>query len=58
MCTPIEVLSIMTKEAVWERALLKLINSALAVLVFVFPFEILGLCLHLENPVQSVSEFE
>lgn len=58
MCTLIEVLSIMTKEAVWERALLKLINSALAVLVFVFPFEILCLCFHLEKPVQSVSEFE
>lgn len=32
ICTLMEVLSIMTKKAVWERALLKLIKSALAML--------------------------
>lgn len=36
ICTLIEVLSLMTKKAIWERALLKLINPTLSVVLFFF----------------------
>lgn len=58
ICTFTEVLSIMTKKAICERALLKLINSAWAMLFILISIWNTVSLHSSENPGQSVNEFE